>query len=68
MSNNDRDPETGISLVDGPVETPDVPSAPREVAELSQTKRWLLGTLSQKNLMALTGLFLCFLPDHPPGR
>jgi succinate dehydrogenase / fumarate reductase, cytochrome b subunit len=69
MSNNDRDPETGISLVDGPVETPDVPSAPREVSELSQTKRWLLGTLSQKNLMALTGLFLCFfLVIHLAGN
>jgi hypothetical protein len=28
MSNSDRDPETGISLVDGPVENPDVLSTP----------------------------------------
>ena len=60
MSNSDHDPETGISLVDGPVESPDTPpTSPRDV-KLRQVKRWLSGTLSQKNLMALTGLFLCF--------
>jgi succinate dehydrogenase/fumarate reductase cytochrome b subunit len=60
MSNSDRDPETGISLVDGPVENPEVPSTPPKEAKLRRVKRWLSGTLSQKNLMALTGLFLCF--------
>jgi succinate dehydrogenase / fumarate reductase cytochrome b subunit len=60
MSNSDRDPETGISLVDGPVENPDVPSTPQEEAKLRPVRRWWSGTLSQKNLMALTGLFLCF--------
>jgi succinate dehydrogenase / fumarate reductase, cytochrome b subunit len=60
MSNSDHDPETGISLVDGPVENPDVPSTQPKKAKLPQVKRWLSGTLSQKNLMALTGLFLCF--------
>ena len=60
MSNTDRDPETGISLVDGPVENPDVPSTSPGEVKLKRVKRWLSGTLSQKNLMALTGLFLCF--------
>jgi succinate dehydrogenase / fumarate reductase, cytochrome b subunit len=60
MSNTDRDPETGISLVDGPVENPDVPSTPPKEAKLRRVTRWLSGTSSQKNLMALTGLFLCF--------
>ena len=60
MSNSDPDAETGISLVDGPVENPDVPSKSPEEVKPRQVKRWLSGTLSQKNLMALTGLFLCF--------
>ena len=60
MSNSDHDPETGISLVDGPVENPDIPSTAPEEVKLRRLKRWLSGTLSQKNLMALTGLFLCF--------
>ncbi len=60
MSNSDHDPETGISLVDGPVESPDIlPTSPRDVKR-RPVKQWLSGTLSQKNLMALTGLFLCF--------
>jgi succinate dehydrogenase / fumarate reductase, cytochrome b subunit len=60
MSNGDHEPEQGISLVDGPVENPDLPSTSQEEAKFRRVKRWLSGTLSQKNLMALTGLFLCF--------
>jgi succinate dehydrogenase / fumarate reductase, cytochrome b subunit len=60
MSNSDHDPENGISLVDGPVETQDIPPTSAEEVKRRQVKRWLSGTLSQKNLMALTGLFLCF--------
>jgi succinate dehydrogenase / fumarate reductase, cytochrome b subunit len=60
MSNSNHDPETGISLVDGPVENPDAPSTSPGEVKLKRVKRWLSGTLSQKNLMALTGLFLCF--------
>jgi succinate dehydrogenase / fumarate reductase, cytochrome b subunit len=60
MSNSDHDPETGISLVDGPVESPDIPPTSPEDVKRRQVKGWLSGTLSQKNLMALTGLFLCF--------
>jgi succinate dehydrogenase / fumarate reductase cytochrome b subunit len=60
MSNSDHDPETGISLVDGPVEGQDIPPASPRQVKLRPVKQWLSGTLSQKNLMALTGLFLCF--------
>jgi len=60
MSNSNHDPEQGISLVDGPAENPDIPSTSPEEAKFKRGKRWLSGTLSQKNLMALTGLFLCF--------
>jgi len=60
MSNGDHEPEQGISLADGPVENPDIPSTSPEEAKFRRVKRWLSGTLSQKNLMALTGLFLCF--------
>jgi succinate dehydrogenase / fumarate reductase, cytochrome b subunit len=60
MSNIDRDSETGISLVDGPVENPEVPSTLPEEVKLRRVNRWLSATLSHKNLMALTGLFLCF--------
>jgi hypothetical protein len=58
MNNSDRDPETGISLVDGPVENPDVPSTPQEEVKLRRVKRWLSGTLSQKNLMLPQGSLL----------
>jgi len=69
MSNSDRDPESGISLVDGPVTNPDIESAPPAEVRQSPAKRWLSGTLSQKNLMALTGLFLCFfLVIHLAGN
>src|ERR1700740_317734 len=69
MSNSDRDPESGISLVDGPVTNPDIESAPPAEVRQSPAKRWLSGTLSQKNMMALTGLFLCFfLVIHLAGN
>jgi succinate dehydrogenase / fumarate reductase, cytochrome b subunit len=69
MSNSNHDPETGISVVDGPVENPDIPSTPPGEVKLKRVKRWLSGTLSQKNLMALTGLFLCFfLVIHLAGN
>ena len=69
MSNSDHDSETGISLVDGPVENPEAPSTSPDEVKLRPVKRWLSGTLSQKNLMALTGLFLCFfLMIHLAGN
>jgi hypothetical protein len=48
MSISDRDPESGISLVDGPVENPDIESASPPEVRQSPAKRWLSGTLSQK--------------------
>ncbi|MBV8214629.1 MAG: succinate dehydrogenase cytochrome b subunit [Verrucomicrobia bacterium] len=69
MSNSDLDPETNLSLVDGPVENPDITPTSKEAVELRPAKNWLSGTLSQKNLMALTGLFLClFLVVHLLGN
>ncbi len=69
MSNSENDPKAGISLVDGPVENPDISSTSQEEVKLSRAKRWLSSTLSQKNLMALTGLFLClFLIVHLLGN
>jgi succinate dehydrogenase / fumarate reductase, cytochrome b subunit len=69
MSNSDNDPQVGISLVDGPVENTDISSMSKEEVKLSRAKRWLSSTLSQKNLMALTGLFLClFLIVHLLGN
>jgi hypothetical protein len=52
MSNSDHDPETGRSLVDGPVENPDIPSTSPEEVKFPRVKRSLSGTLSQKNLIA----------------
>jgi succinate dehydrogenase / fumarate reductase, cytochrome b subunit len=60
MSDGNQDPETGVSLVDGPVENPDRPKVSNGEARPKQWRQWLSLTLSQKNLMALTGLFLCF--------
>ena len=60
MSNGNQDPETGISLVDGPVENPDVRGVSKSGVYPDRRRQWLSLTLSQKNLMALTGLFLCF--------
>ena len=60
MSDGNQDPETGVSLVDGPVENPDLPRVSNGKVRSKPWKQWLALTLSQKNLMALTGLFLCF--------
>lgn len=69
MSSTNDDPEIGISALDGPVESPDIASTSKEALQQSRPKRWLSGTLSQKNLMALTGLFLClFLVVHLLGN
>ena len=69
MSNGNQDPETGISLVDGPVENPDVRGVSKSAVPPDRRRQWLSLTLSQKNLMALTGLFLCvFLVIHLFGN
>src|SRR5580704_4442852 len=60
MSNSNEDPKTGVALSDGPVHNPDVVLIRKEREDRKYRRRWLLHTLSRKNLMALTGFFLCF--------
>jgi succinate dehydrogenase / fumarate reductase, cytochrome b subunit len=60
MSNGNADSETGVSLVDGPVQSPEVTRVAKRDPVTAPWRQWLSLTLSQKNLMALTGLFLCF--------
>jgi succinate dehydrogenase / fumarate reductase cytochrome b subunit len=60
MSDDDQDPGTGISLSDGPVRNPDVEKTRKEREPRGPIQRLLSHTLTKKNLMALTGLFLCF--------
>lgn len=59
MSNNDHDPRIGLPLLDGPVHELDIGSLEKKRPAL-RLKYLLPHTLSEKNLMALTGLFLCF--------
>jgi succinate dehydrogenase / fumarate reductase cytochrome b subunit len=69
MSNSNEDPKTGVALSDGPVHNPDVVLIRKEREDRKYRRRWLLHTLSRKNLMALTGFFLClFLVIHLFGN
>src|SRR5258708_29337811 len=69
MSNGNEDPKTGVALSDGPVRNPDVVVIRKEREDRKYRQRWLLHTLSSKNLMALTGFFLClFLVIHLFGN
>jgi succinate dehydrogenase / fumarate reductase, cytochrome b subunit len=69
MSDRNDDPETGVSLVDGPVHDPDSGLLDKEREPPSQVKPRVSHTLAEKNLMALTGLFLClFLVVHLLGN
>jgi hypothetical protein len=62
MNESNHDPKTGIALVDGPVHEPDIVLPQKRRGRVSHT-------LSEKNLMALTGLFLClFLLVHLLGN
>jgi succinate dehydrogenase / fumarate reductase cytochrome b subunit len=60
MSDNKEDPRTGVALSDGPVRNPDVGKIPTERENRNYFRQLLSHTLSRKNLMALTGFFLCF--------
>jgi succinate dehydrogenase / fumarate reductase cytochrome b subunit len=60
MSESKEAPKTGVALSDGPVRNPDISLIQKERERRTSTRRWLRHTLSRKNLMALTGLFLCF--------
>src|ERR1700720_4223492 len=68
MSDSKEDPKAGLALSDGPVRNPDIAKIRKE-QERGYLRPWLLHTLSRKNLMALTGLFLClFLVIHLFGN
>jgi succinate dehydrogenase / fumarate reductase cytochrome b subunit len=69
MSNANEDPKTGVALSDGPVRNPDVVKTRKTQEDHKYRQQWLLHTLSRKNLMALTGFFLClFLVIHLFGN
>jgi succinate dehydrogenase/fumarate reductase cytochrome b subunit len=59
MTDGKEDPKAGLALSDGPVRNPDITKIRKE-QERGYLRPWLSHTLSRKNLMALTGLFLCF--------
>jgi succinate dehydrogenase / fumarate reductase cytochrome b subunit len=59
MSNSNHDPETGVSLVDGPVHDPDSGLLDKQRERPGHVRQGLSHTLAEKNLMAITGLFLC---------
>jgi succinate dehydrogenase / fumarate reductase cytochrome b subunit len=69
MSSSDHDDKTGVSLLDGPVHDLEISTLQKKPEDLRHVKHVLLHTLSEKNLMALTGLFLClFLLVHLLGN
>jgi succinate dehydrogenase / fumarate reductase cytochrome b subunit len=69
MNNGNDDPKTGVALSDGPVRNPDVVLIRKARDDRKYRQRWLAHTLSRKNLMALTGFFLClFLVIHLFGN
>ena len=69
MSNNNDDLKTGVSLVDGPVHDPDSGLLEKQPEAPGQIRQRLSHTLAEKNLMAITGLFLCvFLIIHLLGN
>ena len=60
MIENQEDLKTGVALSDGPVRNPDIVSIRKEREKRGYILQLLSHTLSRKNLLALTGLFLCF--------
>jgi succinate dehydrogenase / fumarate reductase cytochrome b subunit len=60
MSDSNEEPETGVALSDGPVRNSDIVLIRKERLDRSYMRQLLSHTLSRKNLMALTGFFLCF--------
>ena len=60
MIENHEDLKTGVALSDGPVRNPDIVSIRKEREKHGYIPKLLSHTLSRKNLLALTGLFLCF--------
>ena len=69
MSEFNQNSKADVPPLDGPLENPDTSLIHRERASLGHVKSWFSVTLSRKNLMALTGLFLClFLVVHLFGN
>ena len=69
ISDHNEDPKTGVALSDGPVRNPDILLFRKEKENRRDYRGLLAHTLSRKNLMALTGLFLClFLVIHLFGN
>src|SRR4029077_12129042 len=69
MSDNTEDPKAGVALSDGPVHNPDIVLVRKEQENRRYLRQLLSHTLSRKNLMALTGFFLClFLVIHLFGN
>src|SRR5271154_3700128 len=60
MSESKEDPQAGLALSDGPVRNPDLTKIRKDRESRKYFRPWFSHTLSRKNLMALTGLFLCF--------
>jgi succinate dehydrogenase cytochrome b subunit len=69
MKEGNQQSKADVAPLDGPVHDRDVSSTHKERARLGHVKHWFSVTLSRKNLMALTGLFLClFLVIHLFGN
>ena len=69
MSDSNEDPKTGVAVSDGPVRNPDFVLIRKERENRRYIRHLLSHKLSRKNLMALTGLFLClFLVIHLFGN
>jgi succinate dehydrogenase / fumarate reductase cytochrome b subunit len=69
MSGSNEEPKTGVALSDGPVHNPDIVLIRKEREDRTYMRQFLSHTLSRKNLMALTGFFLClFLVIHLFGN
>src|SRR6202035_1827724 len=60
MSDSNEAPQTGVALSDGPVHNPDIVLIRKKRDDRMYMRQLLRHTLTRKNLMALTGLFLCF--------
>jgi succinate dehydrogenase / fumarate reductase, cytochrome b subunit len=60
MSSSNQHTKADVAPLDGPVDRPVISLPPKNRVSLDRLKRWFSVTLSRKNLMALTGLFLCF--------
>jgi hypothetical protein len=58
MRDSQEDP--GVALSDGPLHNPDKGKIRQEKENRRHLPQWVAHTLSRKNLMALTGFFLCF--------